>query len=147
MDKTIVVVANRSGARIFRYEGPNKIFQLLEMLEHPEGRLKNQNFLSGESGESFDSHGQGRHNLAREVEPKEEDAKRFASAIADNLDRRRQNEKVKKIVLAAEGGFMGLLKDSLTKETAKLVSNYVSKDLAKIDARAIHSHFENVLLV
>jgi protein required for attachment to host cells len=147
MEKTIVVVANRSGARIFKYEGPNKSFQLIESLDHPSGRFKNQDFLSGEPGESFDSHGQGRHNLTREVEPKEEEAKRFASAIAENLDRRRQSEKLKKIVLAAEGGFMGLLRDSLTKETAKLVSNYVSKDLAKIETRDIHSYFENILLV
>jgi len=147
MDKTIIVVANRSGARIFQYEGPKKSFQLLEELDHPEGRLKNQDFLSGEPGESFDSHGHGRHNLAREVEPKEEDARRFASVIAENLDRRRQSNHLKKIVLAAEGGFMGLIKDSLTKETSKIISNYVAKDLAKIENRAIHSHFENVLLI
>ncbi|MDH5655729.1 MAG: host attachment protein [Spirochaetia bacterium] len=147
MEKTIVVVANRSSARFFKYEGPNKSFQLLESVNHPEGRMKNHEFLSGEPGESFDSHGHGRHNLAREVEPKEEEAKRFATEIAENLDKRRQKENLNRIILAAEGGFMGILKDSISKETAKLISNYVSKDLAKIESRNIHSHFENVLLI
>jgi len=35
----------------------------------------------------------------------------------------------------------------LKKETSRLISNYVTKDLAKIESREIHNHFENVRLL
>lgn len=147
MEKIIVIVANRTSARLFQYKGQNLPFQLLEEIDHPEGRLKNQDFDSSAPGESFDSHGHGRHDTAREVAPKDQEAKRFAGQIAEFLDRKRQEDKIKKIIISAEGGFQGMIKDCLGKETAKLVSDYVSKDLAKISERDIHKHFSDVLLV
>lgn len=143
MDEIIIVIASRGGAKIFQFKGPGNELHFIEAMDHPEGRLKNHDLLSGGPGETFDSHGHSRHDMTRQTEPVEEEARRFASSIADGLDRLRQQKKLKKIVIAAEGGFMGLLKGSMRGETTKLVE-YVHKDLVKVPDRELHTYFQNI---
>jgi protein required for attachment to host cells len=82
-----------------------------------------------------------------EVNPTEQEARRFASRIAENLDRRRKANEVNKVILAAEGGFLGLLRESMNKETGRLVTDSLSKDLTKISDREIGGYFDTILPV
>lgn len=47
MKKKWVVVANRSEAKIFEYQGPTNGLKLLQTMENPEGRLRNSDLVTG----------------------------------------------------------------------------------------------------
>ena len=147
MDKTWIVVAERSKARIFQYQGVGKDFLALESLEHPAGRLKNSEIDSDAPGKSFSSFGKGSHDMNREHGASEQEDQRFAIEIARYLDQNRQNKKIERLFIAADAGFLGMINNALNKETAALVSQTLSKDLGKVPDHEITARFSKLLPV
>ncbi len=147
MTRTWILVADRAGARVFQLAGVGKGFQPVENFEHPEGRLKNHDFNTSGPGRSFDSKGGGRHSMAEEVETSDAVAMRFATRLADFLNEKRKSERIDRLVLAAEPGFLGMIRNSLSAETSKLVTASVTKNLSGVPDRELPSHFSDVLPV
>ena len=83
MSRKWVVVADQSRARIFTVDDAHGPLLQVDELEHPEARKREQELMSDRPGRSFDSAGQGRHAMGTSVEPKKEEAVRFAKQIAD----------------------------------------------------------------
>ncbi len=144
--KTLVVVASRTRARLLHFSGPGKDFELINTLDNPDGRLKNQD-IDASAGGSASTSSAGRHGMEVQVEPTEVVAKKFAGDIAREIGQKRQLEKPARIVLAAEPGFLGLLRGSLDSETEKFVNGSVTKDLDAFEVKELKSHFKEVLPV
>lgn len=144
--KTLVVVASRTRTRFLHFMGPGKDFDLVDTLENPDGRLKNQDIDTSQGGAASTSSA-GRHGMEVQVEPTEVVAKKFATEVAKTLNSKRQTDKPDRIVLSAEPGFLGMLRGSLDGETEKLVNGSVTKDLDSIEVRDLKKHFEEVLPV
>lgn len=127
------MVAHRGGARVFENKGPGKGLNLLHDIPHPAGRLKNKDIGADKPGRSFDSHGQARHALGSEQEPKEHVAEQFAKQLSSILDDGRNRRCYGKLVLVAEPRFLGNLRAALSAPTAALVTLTVDKDLGGVD--------------
>jgi len=140
MNTTWILVAHRSGARLFENLGPGKGMQLVEDIPHPEGRLKSGEINADKPGRAFDSFGNGRHSMSQEHEAAEQVSLMFARHLCDKLEKARAENRFGKLVLVAEPRLLGELRGALDKPTAALVSATLDKDLAGIDNRDIPKH-------
>lgn len=139
MHKPWIVVADQSRARIFTVDSPLGELQDLEALVHPEARLRTQSFGSDHPGRSFDSGGQGRHAMGTSVEPKEQEAIRFAKTVADHVRSACNDGRCNKLLLVAGPHFLGLLREHIG-SLNNIDITEVRKNLGQQDIRAIRDH-------
>ena len=138
---TWVVIADSSRARLFKAESALGPLQELAALAHPEARLHVQELTSDLPGRAFDSNGQGgRHAMEQAVDPKENEALKFARQIADYLETAQSESKFNKLVLTAAPKFLGYLRQYLSARVAVLVSQEIDKDLVQHPAQDIRRH-------
>jgi protein required for attachment to host cells len=132
---TWILVAHRSGARLFENAGPGKGLALLQDIPHPEGRLKNQDLNADRHGGSADAGGAGRQSYEAAQNPVEHVATQFAKQLATLLESGRTQQRYGKLVLVAEPRFLGNLRAALSSPTATLVTATLDKDLGAVEAR------------
>lgn len=147
MGKRWILVAHRSGARLFENKGPGKGLELLKALEHPAGKLRNGQIDSDKHGRSFDRRGGGRHAYTAEQEPTTHIAEQFAKQLAALLDEGRTQQRYAQLVLVAEPRFLGILRGALTASTAALVSATLDKDLGNAEQRELPKHLQEVVYI
>lgn len=144
MSKKWVVVADQSKARIFTVEDPRGPLLQVDELEHPEARKREQELTSDRPGRSFDSGGQGRHAMGASVEPKKEEAIRFAKQVADYLQAAHHEGRFNRLVLVAGPPLLGLLRDKLKFLSGANISE-IDKNLGQYEAPEIRSHLPDRL--
>ena len=138
---TWVVVADSSRARIFKAETALGPLQELATLAHPEGRLHAHELTSDLPGRAFDSSGQGgRHAMEQNLDPKENEALKFARQIAGYLENGQNENQFARLVLVAAPKFLGHLRQSLSDRVVALVSQEIDKNLVQQSAEDIRRH-------
>lgn len=147
MGKTWILVANRGGARLFENRGPGKGVELLEDVDFPAGKMRNQDIDSDRPGRYADGRGDGnRHGYSSAQDAREHISQIFARQLSQVLDSGRHQHRYEKLILVAEPRFLGNLRQQLTPQTAAMVRASVNKDLGAIEARDLPRHLDNVLL-
>lgn len=146
MEKTWILVAHRSGARLFENCGPGKGLDLLQNFENPAGKLKNQEIDSDKPGRHLDPR-HNRHGYGHDQEPIMHIAEQFARQLAAVLDKGRNSRRYARLVLVADPRFLGLLRGCLSTPTATLVRATLDKDLGGIETRNLRKHVERVVYV
>ena len=133
MAKTWVLVAHEAGARIFENGGPGKGLDLVQEIEHPEGRERNRDIDTDRPGRSFQSDGADprRSSMSSEQSPHDRVVADFARDLTGKLEHARASNQYDRLVLVAPPRFLGLLRSSLDDATRKLVIGSLDKDLAK----------------
>jgi protein required for attachment to host cells len=148
MSTTWVLVAHRSGARLFENAGRGKGLSLVQDLPHPEGRLKSGEINSDRPGRSYSSSsgggGMARHGFGKD-DATVEVAAHFARELAGLLDRGRTEKRFDQLVLVAEPSFLGNLRASLTTPTAAAVSATLDKDLGQVSEHDLPKHLGSVI--
>ena len=147
MGKKWVLVAHRSGARLFENRGPGKGLELLKTVEHPAGKLRSHDIDSDKHGRSFDRRGGGRHAYSNEQDPTTHIAEQFAKQLAELLDDGRTQQRYVQLVLVAEPRFLGILRAALNSTTAALIVATLAKDLGNTDARDLPKFLEDLVYV
>ncbi len=127
MSETWVVVADSSKARFFLVDNRNLVEK--ETLEHPEGRMHEQELTSDLPGKAFDSGGQGRHAMGSSVEPKKQEMIKFVKNIVDHLELARAKSSLAKLYLIAPPAFLGELREQLSSPLKKIVQGEIDKNL------------------
>lgn len=141
MAKTWILVAESSRAIIYALESRIKPLQEVESLAHPEGRAREQDMTSDRPGRAFDTTGLGgRHAMGKEVDPKRHEAQVFAKRLAERLEQGRNHGDFEQLMLVASPAFLGLLRDSLNGQTAKLVSQSLDKNLVQAGEQSVREH-------
>lgn len=131
MGKTWYVVAHRAGARILEPTDQRGTLALVETFDNPEGRLMNHELES-------DRPGGARAGVSTGLYERHEDAhlhvaKAFARELADRLERAREQQAIGAFVLVAEPRFLGLIRQSLPKQTAALVRETIARDFHHVE--------------
>ncbi len=147
MNKKWILIADRSKARVFEYQGPGKPFKLIHKLDHPEGRLKSKDFNMDEDGESFDRMGYGRHKVDVDTDPREEINKRFALEVCNFLKQSKLEKKFDHLYIASGPVFISYIKEKLDPNVYKNVQAWIPKNLGNIEDRDIHEYFKEHLNV
>ncbi len=131
-DSTWIVVAHEAGARFFENLGRGTGLELVEEIEHPEGRARDRDMASDRPGRSFrkNSGDPSRASMSQSEGPHDRAVSDFARAVADKLKDARVQNQYKRLMLVAPPRFLGLLRSSLDGPTAQLVMASLDKDLA-----------------
>ncbi|MBW1907692.1 MAG: host attachment protein [Deltaproteobacteria bacterium] len=87
MTSTWIVVAHEAGARFFENRGRGTGLELIEEVEHPEGRARDRDMASDRPGRSFrkNSGDPSRASLSQSEGPHDRAVSDFARALADKL--------------------------------------------------------------
>ena len=134
----IIVTADSAGARLI---GSNEgRFYVIEALDHPDGRLHNAEINADKPGRVGDRHGGAPHTLEAEESPHQRKVADFARQLCARLDRGRQQGELKSLVICAEPHLLGILRSTLDKNTAALVSQWLNKDLQKVPLHDLAGH-------
>ncbi|MYN02686.1 hypothetical protein GTP41_11315 [Pseudoduganella sp. DS3] len=133
MDKTWVVVADSSHARIFQLGGAQQAPEELFDLANPLGRADNRQLASDAHGQNFGPEGRG-HTAPRTEEPVQHAVHQFARALGRRLDTAAAQQRFQRLALVAAPRFLGLLRDSLAKPTRQLITAELAKNMATAPA-------------
>lgn len=132
MKKTCVVVANRTTARLFSIDTPIGPLHEIEVLTHPEGRLKNAELGEHAPGRTQDRFGPGRHAIDPDEQPRAHELDVFAKLLATRLHRARSVEGLQALALVAAPETLGALRQHLDAATRALIVAEVSKNLVHL---------------
>ncbi len=128
MDRAWVVVANGSRARFFRAEKSNGELVELAGMEAPEVRAHETKLTTDLPGETFDSHGQGRHAYSTGEELKKEAMRRFAKDVAARINRAAQEDRFERLYLASSPTMLGMLREYLEPAAEEKLRELYHKD-------------------
>lgn len=134
-----LVVANSSIARVFKIEKKHDLIEI-KVLEHPESRLHNLDLVTDKPGRDFESMGMGRHAYEPKTLPKRQEFAVFAKSLADYLEGARNQGEFETLYIAASPALLGLLRQSLHPNTAKLIKGEVDKDMTQMKSQEIPAH-------
>jgi len=144
---TWIVVAHRAGARFFELQAPGQGLSLVREEDHPEGRLKAGDIDTDKPGGVRDTGGGGQRAMSKKEHADEHVAHVFARQIAGILKHERAENRYKGVVLVAEPGFLGMLREALDAPTAKCVHKTIAKDLAHVSARDLGNHLKDAVAI
>lgn len=150
MEATWVVTADRAGARLLERNGDMREgYEIIEEVDHPEGRLRDTEIDTDRSGSSRTGRGTGGHASVQHTmggsnsgTAHDRMAQMFAKSIADKLHHARGSGRFSRLVLAAEPRFLGMLRDSLDAPTARCVVGSISKNLQSVSLRDLQDHIK-----
>lgn len=129
MNKTWIVAAESSRARIFVAENRVGSMSEVEDFIHSESRAKDQELASDKAGRGFDGTAEGRHAMEKAFDAKHHEAVVFARQIAERIESARTRGEFAQLVLVAAPEFLGILRQQLSAQAHRLVSKTVDKNL------------------
>ena len=107
----LVVVADEAKAILYTREKVYSPLRQWRSLSNEEARMKVGELLADRGGRSFDSHGEGRHTMAREKSgPKEQAATVFARQVAQIVSDDMKSGECLGFALVAAPRFLGKLR-------------------------------------
>ena len=134
------LVADAGRARFFSAESATDTLVEVEDRLHPESRLHAGEMASDEPGTTHDSHGQGQHGMGNKVDPKSQEAIRFAKELCEELESQRNAGKLDALYVIAEPAFLGVLREHMDAPLKKLVQGEIDKDLTEHAVADIRGH-------
>ena len=130
---TWILSAHRAGATLYEHEVPGAPLSVLASVNHPEGRLKDQEINSDRFGRAFERGGIGQRAMDTEQRPHEKVAEDFARALAEDLGKARHAGEFKHLILIASPTMLGLLRNALDDATTKCVEGTLAKEYREED--------------
>jgi protein required for attachment to host cells len=125
----LVVTANSNDCRIYHFDKPHANLTLLSEISHPENKLKNSDLTSDRSGHYQAGGTSGRGAYSPRMDAKEIEIDNFSREIANILNKERNGNEYKKLILIAPSHMSGLLNQHLNKHVKELIVNHIQKDL------------------
>lgn len=132
MKMTWIVVAGKSGARVFSFEpGEKDSWALALSIEHPAGRLREQEMVSDRVGRSFHRRGDkvshaGGHPSGQVMHEEEV----FAKKLSVFLEKSRRRALYDRLYVVADPGFAGILKKKMDPRTRQTVTGFIHQNLS-----------------
>lgn len=148
---TRVVVASRSAACLYDI-GPASILTGAGRMTDAKGRLRDRDFSSDRPGRVFDRappagrRGAGAHHATNgERSPHQHESLLFARRIVAALEHQRRQNRFRQLLVVAEPGFLGLLRQAMHPALRRMVVGQIPKDLANRPERAVQAQVARML--
>ena len=135
-----VVVADTSRARILLAEFGDSALSEHSDLVHPESRLREQDLVSDETGNVYDSGGHGIHGMGQENSAHRKQAEDFAREVCGEIEQTRRQGELHRIYLIAPPRFLGQLRSAMNKQCAALIAGETDKNLVTHGIDDIRAH-------
>lgn len=138
--KTWIVVANSSHAKIFRLAQKFPKIEELTTIDHPASRLHDQDLEGRKPGRNFQSGGTTRHAYQPETDPKEVEIEKFAKSLSDYIYAAHQKGEFARLYIMANPSFLGLLRQYINPVTQKVIVAELAKDMTEHPTAEIEQH-------
>lgn len=145
--RTWIVVADGAQARFLLNQGPGKGLEAALEEEATEARQPTRDLGSDRPGRVHDRLGPGRHAMVPRVDWHQFEKQKFAREMATILDSAAQRKFFDRLVLVAPPKTLGTLRSALNKNTARMVSGEVAKDLTQVTVGELPDHLGKVIVV
>ncbi len=145
MQKKLVVVAQRAGAKIFESSGSKTSPLLIESLDNPSGRMKDQEILPGSLTQVNHSSFVGSSAVSEKKSPSEIESDKFIKKLSDRIEILAQDNLYKSVALVAEPKTLGKLKDTLGLHASRKLGETIQKDIALLSEAEIKAHLAGLL--
>jgi protein required for attachment to host cells len=137
---TLVMVADASRARFFSADNPRGNLTEIDSMVHPESKLHPNEMASDEPGRTSNRGGQGVNSLDPEIDPKRQEAIRFAKDVTTKLNAVRQQGRYNKVYIVAAPVFLGILRSNINGDTKRAIKDEINKDLTSLRVDEIRAH-------
>jgi protein required for attachment to host cells len=121
------IAANAIACRIFEYDKHAEKLTLINEINHPENRLKKEEFLTSDKPGHYKS-GTSRGAYEPRTDPKEVEIDNFARQIATELNQGRNAAAYKKLIIMTTPEMEGLLFRHVDKHVKEMIRNTIQKD-------------------
>jgi len=145
--RTWIVVADGGQARFLLNEGPGKGLAPAIKQKAEEARKPTREVGSDRPGRVHDRFGPGRHTMVPRVDWHQFEKQKFAREMAAILDGAAEKRAFDRLVLVAPPKTLGTLRSAIRKNTAKLVTAEVPKDLTQVTVGELPDHLGNVIVL
>jgi protein required for attachment to host cells len=143
--KTWIVVANAGVVKFLEQADPNDRPELIEALDHPQGRAHEFDLETDsldERSASKTRHGSGAPHTESTYQPhqtpRQHENELFARDIAARLLKALNENRYESLVLAASPEFLSLLRRLLDHRVTSAVRLELNKDLTKLQPHELH---------
>ena len=134
MPTTWILAADAARARLFALDDDDAAPRELADFLHPAGRQKASDLLADAPARYFRRGRRDRTSASEPHTPPEQvEEECFARELADELERGRTGNRYERLCIIAPPRFLGRLREAMSKELEKLVSQSVPKDLVALD--------------
>lgn len=142
MEKTWIVLANHSVARVLAMTSAKSDIEPVLTVENPHGRSKNAQLVTAAPGRATDNRMRARHSYSNEEDPKEHAVRTFYRELIDQLDRAYSRHQFSSLILIAEPRLLGLLRSLLTKQLRRIVQNEIHQEVVHETPEQIRARLE-----
>ncbi|MDC0598370.1 host attachment protein [Gammaproteobacteria bacterium] len=140
MKSTWVLVSDKSQARIFSVATPSSELLEIETLQHPEGRMHEQELDSDLPGKNKSTSSGAVHTYQNEISPKEQETIYFAKEISLYLNNAFNSNKFESLLIISAPSFLGTLRQQLPEALNKSIIFSLDKNLTTFKPKDIRSH-------
>lgn len=140
-----VLVANGSYAALLSAPSPTSPLEEIATFDNPDARAKAMDLISDRPGRSFDSHGEGRHAMEVEDNPKQQGQIRFAKLLSDYLEEGRAAQKFDRLVVVASPAFLGVLRTYFDAPLSSLILLEVDKDYTSLSPEELRTRLPVII--
>lgn len=141
-----IVVADDSGARVFKTLGRSPQLTCFQEFDHPQAHERASERGSDRPGRSFDSVGGARHAMGAEVDSHRQEERRFAHELAHYLTQAYDRRDFSELVLVAAPQFLGELRQALGDTLKEHIVETLDKDFPKkLDVHQVIAHLQEEL--
>ena len=145
--RTWIVVADGAQARFLINQGPGKGLEAAFNEKNKEAGRSTRDLGSDKPGRVYDRFGPGRHTMVPRVDWHQFEKRKFAKEMAAILDAAAEKRKFDRLVLVAPPKTLGTLRTALNKNTTKLVTAELAKDLTQVTVGELPDHLGRVVAV
>ena len=133
-----VIAANAIACRLFQYDKHPDKLTLLKEIDHPENRLKKEDYLTSDKPGHYKSSTSSGAYSPR-TDPKEVEIDNFARQIANELDHGRRTDAYKKLIIISTPQMEGLIRLHMDKHVKETIRNNIQKDPQHINEHELLS--------
>lgn len=145
MKSIMTIVADSSKARIFTTDSPKSPLREIDTINHPEGRMHEQDMTSDLPGKISGTGKSGGHAYQDTIEPKQHEINAFAKRIADYMEDVRNSDNIASLLIVAAPTFLGELRKHMSDEVKDMVAFELDKNLTQHRVEDIRNHLPKFL--
>jgi len=144
---TWILVTDGATAKVFEHNGPGKGLQAVEGLMFEQTPLKAGEIMADRPGRSYSSVGSGRSAIESSSDPVAERERRFVENVAEELERKHQQNAFDRLIVAAAPTALGDLRPVFSKSLRDTIVAELPKDLTNLPTAQLGQHLDGLLAV
>jgi protein required for attachment to host cells len=136
-----VLLASAARAKVFLMTGESEPLQLVQEVDHPAGRAREQDLMSDSPGR-YSKGGKGGilSSMEHKNTPHIMEEHRFAKQLAQILETGFERNEYQWVAIFAPAQFLGILRETVSANVHKRLAHSEAKDLVAMNTRQLPSH-------